>query len=341
MSQTTVLLLFLIVFLSSLQECCSLAGRGQRRRTKVSPAIEYNSATATTLDDTDHRDLEILWSMAGQTSRRKQQSGRKCSQLLREDSNRKREEPLIGDEEIESVTIDTPQQVTVALKNGTVFSTNPQDYHQRRDFHIWMRTRQQLDVTASELSALVNNSYFSTREQLIKKKAGLVKSSFVSNSKACQWGIKMEPLALKQYRQVTNHQVQETGLWIHQHDNQLFVGASPDGIVYDATTNSTGVLEIKSLWGRRHNKELPQFEHCPTRFWDQIQGQLAVCNVEWCDLMLFIPPRHRHARNYCILRVERNQTYWDQTMLPAIQQFCQEVTNLKQRRDLPTEMEKQ
>jgi len=222
-----------------------------------------------------------------------------------------------------------------------------------------------------------------------------------SNSKACAWGIKMEPVAFAQYKTIiestntntntnddneneneknnkNNNCVEETGMYLLTHTDPVTqktftFGASPDGLVTEyntttttdtTTTSSVGLLEIKSLWGRRHKETLPQFDQCPNRFYDQIQGQLAVCNKEWCDLMLFIPQsggvsaggtrsnkkgrkgkskkkrmkqqrkaeaagvvqqRKTKGKNYCIVRVKRNRKYWDETVLPALIQFCQEV----------------
>lgn len=339
--------------------------------------------------------------------------------------------------------------ILVTLVNGTTLSPmNPQTLHQRRDFAIWMAARGLVNVTASELGAIIGNSFFTTREQLLSKKLGrpiiipvttdapaattttdiveddndnnnsprsvggtvtASSSPLVVNQRACDWGIRMEPKALKQYMEVTGNKVIETGLHIRQfptssndggdEDMQLpakeeevgrrqrrllLIGASPDGLVVeeeedeevmmisgnpydDSTTTATtrrrrrmGLLEIKCLWGRRHKKELPQFDHCPKRFYDQIQGQLAVCDLDFCDLMLYIPPtgnggsgggsgsRQRRRtpnqsrtkspkgsatsnkpKNYCIVRVLRDEAYWKNTLLPSVQSFCDDVELLK------------
>ncbi|KAL3906349.1 MAG: hypothetical protein SGILL_009305 [Bacillariaceae sp.] len=195
----------------------------------------------------------------------------------------------------------------------------------------------------------------------------------------------MEPLAFAQYKEVAKDSVvQETGMHILKHvvgnNKQYLLGASPDGMIVqgnddDDSTNGSngGLLEIKSLWGRRHNKGLPKFDHCPKRYYDQIQGQLAICDKEWCDLMLFIPPNgsggsgggkrskkqqkkqaarmrkrqekekqnphanspRRHGQNYSIVRVERNEKYWNETLLPALVAFCDEVE--EQRRNKAVE----
>jgi len=157
----------------------------------------------------------------------------------------------------------------------------------------------------------------------------------------------------------------------------VIFGASPDGLVTEYDNNnerSIGVLEIKSLWGRRNKSTLPTFDQCPNRFYDQIQGQLAVCDKEWCDLMLFIPPsgsggttsttvqrsnkrkgkskkkrkkqqlakdanaakvRKSKGNNYAIVRVKRNRIYWNETLLPALIKFCNEVEIESLKLELP------
>ena len=350
-------------------------------------------------DDEDEEEKERLWKIAGQTSRRKKQRGRKSIQELREDSIvaslanplpittnpiERKQATFVRDatmEECEIVNIEliypsstrnneahdnsttTPILADITFAHGTIVrGVDPTTLHQRQDHAVWMALRQAMNVTASELSAIVGNSVFTTRERLLQKKSGVSATSFTTtsppvNRQALEWGLKMEPKALKQYCEATGNQVQETGLHIRQFlaqeessstgtsggsttlPSMVLVGASPDGLVTDAKDQTRGVLEIKSLWGRRHKKELPQFKHCPQRFWDQIQGQMAVCNVEWCDLIIYIPPntpqtkqkqkRGGPGKNFCILRIPRDRSYWNETLFPAIQSFCKEVEELR------------
>ena len=440
--------------------------------TDHSAKSQTSKATDDDEEEEDSVDRELLWSLAGKTSRRKRKRGLTPSiQLLPRKENEGEEEQLQdehgnfvpgpitktttsatrtkssgGDDSLYTNNQVQPQDIqgielickkvsedeelqqrksevgkgtevwwaNVTLMNGTNQSIsslllNPQRLHQRNDNAIWMATRAMVNVTASELGAIVGNSVFTTRYQLACKKvgsAGLVLDAsaidilnstkdnsttidynatmstnattptiirtFVGNQKACDWGIRMEPKALKQYIQVTGNKVTETGLHIrrfpagaasedmdHATDTAaaaarlLLIGASPDGLVMEKNNgkgnnnnknnnNRVGLLEIKCLWGRRHKKELPQFDHCPTRFYDQIQGQLAVCDLDFCDLMMYIPPtgsgssrsstkskRKQQGKNYCILRIARDETYWKETLLPSVQSFCAEVEELK------------
>jgi hypothetical protein len=318
-------------------------------------------------------------------------------------------------------------------EDARVVVIDPTELHQTSDFDLWMALRKNIvDVSASQLSVVLGTNYFTSRESLKQQKIQSRKNnnkngrdasdendedndleiddddddtvyldeekddgetSNRSNSKACAWGIKMEPLAFAQYSEVMTkasiidsddetvnaHQnlVVETGMHLLRHTDPVtkktyIFGASPDGMVtehrpvIDPATNRTtsietsvGLLEIKSLWGRRNKGSLPEFNNCPSRFYDQIQGQMAICDKDWCDLMLFIPPsngsgggntrknkrkgtsakkrkkqaavaaatnqRKSKGKNYCIVRVKRNEGYWEDTVLPALVQFCNEV----------------
>lgn len=286
--------------------------------------------------------IEVMYDMAGRSRQRKKKRGRQ-SRVLLEPSigikgrktgrhSKAGRKPSILPQEIASVVIspNTDDIITakIALVNGTEMTVDPRSFHQREDEALWLAVRSSLDVTASEFSGILNNSFFTSREKVLGIKCGTVKP-FSGNSAACKWGLKMEPYALHQYAQVTGNIVNETGLhiWRDSKTSRNY-GASPDGLVLDATDQSEGLLEIKCLWGRRNQKELAPFEHCPNRFYDQIQGQLAICDREWCDLMIYIPPTGKF-KNYCILRISRDREYWSSTIRPALTAFCDDVDKAK------------
>lgn len=343
-------------------------------------------------------------------------------------------DPVVPYESVESVKlIDSDNDkdasdVRVEIRlvdDDSVVVINPRELHQTSDFKLWMALRKHIvDVSASQLSVVLGTNYFTSRDKLLQDKISarannnndnnsldndVITLNYAttendensnktrSNSKACAWGIKMEPVAFNQYSDVVTgrndkdddgetedddddegntNRVEETGMWLLRHTDPVSkktytFGASPDGMVTEhhhvaetsTTKTSVGLLEIKSLWGRRHKNTLPKFDHCPSRFYDQIQGQMAICNMEWCDLMLFIPaggkpsggsgsnsgrnkrkgksakkrkkqaaaaalrnkPRKTTGRNYSIVRVKRNEKYWNETVLPALIEFCDEV----------------
>ncbi|KAL3941079.1 MAG: hypothetical protein SGBAC_004511 [Bacillariaceae sp.] len=303
----------------------------------ASPQINANLKTE------EEASIELLYDMAGRSSqRRKKRTENKSQEVFQpvaksgvkhKKSKHTAIKESVAANEIESVSVlppasqAVPVMANITLVNGTQLILDPRNFHQRTDQSMWLSVRASLDVTASEFSALLNNSFFTSREKLLDIKQG-TKKPFSGNSAACKWGLKMEPHAFAQYVRVTGNTVDETGLHIMQEpESSRFFGASPDGLVVDANDQSEGLLEIKCLWGRRNQKELSIFEHCPNRFFDQIQGQLAICDREWCDLMIFIPPKGK-KRNHCILRIPRDRDYWTNTLLPALKEFCDDVEKI-------------
>lgn len=76
------------------------------------------------------------------------------------------------------------------------------------------------------------------------------------------------------------------------HPDGPWLGSSPDGLVYDSTESPPfGLLEAKaksyvdcSYLKMRNNKLRLKPSHCC--FW-QVQGQLLITGMEWCDFVVF------------------------------------------------------
>lgn len=70
-------------------------------------------------------------------------------------------------------------------------------------------------------------------------------------------------------------------------DNNGKYGCSSDGFVSD-----TGLVEFKCLSAKEHVKALMYYrkhEKCPTTYVQQTQGQIYICQREWCDLVFYHP----------------------------------------------------
>ena len=92
------------------------------------------------------------------------------------------------------------------------------------------------------------------------------------------WGQKYEPLSVKLYEQRNKCQVGEFGCIPHQ--KYSFLGASPDGIILDETSDKYGrMLEIKNIVNREING-IPKKE-----YWVQMQLQMEVCDLDYCDFL--------------------------------------------------------
>jgi len=103
-------------------------------------------------------------------------------------------------------------------------------------------------------------------------------ASRLNTDNPCHWGIKYEPVSTMYYEEVNNTKVTEFGCIIHKDIH--FLGASPDGIVVDATSSLYGrMLEIKNPFSRVING-IPKDE-----YWIQMQMQLEVCDLDYCDFL--------------------------------------------------------
>jgi putative phage-type endonuclease len=125
-------------------------------------------------------------------------------------------------------------------------------------------------LTASDIASALNRGKFSTRSQLLIKKAFPDSSPFVTNS-ALTWGVMFEPMASRCYAQRNNDvRIHEFGLIPHP-DLECF-GASPDGI-----TDTGIMLEFKCPFRRKIDGSIPE------QYELQMQGQMAVCGLHECD----------------------------------------------------------
>lgn len=128
----------------------------------------------------------------------------------------------------------------------------------------WFKLRENR-LTASDLYDAINNPM-----SLIKKK--LKNISYNSNNiPALKWGCMFEKVASDIYSYLNNVDINEFGLLIN--DNIANFGASPDGI-----TSEGIMIEIKCPYSREIKDGI-----IPIKYEYQMQGQMAVCNLDVCD----------------------------------------------------------
>jgi len=134
----------------------------------------------------------------------------------------------------------------------------------------WYKARQTL-ISASDFGQALNRGeYGNQRDFIIKKVEG--KSKEIKYKKPLLWGVKYEDVATAIYSKRNNVQVFEFGLI--KHPELDYIGASPDGI------SDLGImLEIKCPFSRKISGKIME------QYYDQIQGQLEVCNLDECDFL--------------------------------------------------------
>ena len=171
---------------------------------------------------------------------------------------------------------------------------------------------------------------------------GLVKRIMYPNIpqgvKSLAYGHKMEPKARRQY--AMRHILECRGAEVHVDDQGLnvstdhpYLGASVDGLVH-CTKCGDGIVEIKCPYGKATHKyrSMPpaacatQSDFCcevqdeklhlktSHSYYYQIQGQMAVCCLEWVDFVIWT------KKGMSVERIPRDRDFWA-TMLPKLRAF--------------------
>ena len=132
----------------------------------------------------------------------------------------------------------------------------------------WFEKRKKC-LTASDLLEGISKN----NKLLAKKKAGVyIDNTDFSSIPPLKWGTMFEDMAIREYSQLNNNiKIHEFGLI--DNNNIINFAASPDGI------SELGIMiEIKCPYSREIKKDV-----IPEKYYYQIQGQLAVCNLNECD----------------------------------------------------------
>ena len=116
-------------------------------------------------------------------------------------------------------------------------------------------------------------------------------------NKFCDMGHEREPEARDLYCFLKDAVVDEVGICFR--DERKLVGASLDGIVVDGN----GCLEIKNPKGSTVIGYVLK-DTMPSIYVPQVQGQLWVTGLDWCDFMVYHPDLGNQ-----IFHVERDERY--------------------------------
>ena len=122
-----------------------------------------------------------------------------------------------------------------------------------------------------------------------------------------------------------NAYISSTGLMVHLcglvvNPTLPWLGASPDGLVLNPLETSFGILEIKCPYTYR----LSTVEEATDdwnffaiivdgkvtlkrtdRYYYQVQGQMALAGVKWCDFVIFT------FKNHTVERISFDYDFWD------------------------------
>ena len=150
----------------------------------------------------------------------------------------------------------------------------PQPEQRTQEWYEFRNNR----LTASDLGSVMGFNPYENYLNTVLKKCG-IDVPFTTN-KAIKHGIKYEEIVTMIYEFRNRVSVFEYGCI--PHPTIPHFGASPDGIVDSNSENKDLIgrmLEIKCPTGR------PITGFCPEYYWAQVQGQLDVCDLNYCDFV--------------------------------------------------------
>ena len=184
-------------------------------------------------------------------------------------------------------------------------------------------------VTGSNYGAAAGRSRFSTRKDLALEIAGVKEKVFSEESKKnMAHGTKYELHARRWYEEHFGVEVEEIGLAVPKWNFHL--GASVDGIV----KGHKGIIEIKCpkqmykpLKGHIKLREggwTPTTKYYRSHIWpthyDQMQGGMAILNMEWCDYIVY----STSDKEVYYERIPFNAKYWTEYLYPSLKIFLKE-----------------
>jgi len=128
--------------------------------------------------------------------------------------------------------------------------------------------------------------------------------------KQTRWGNTYEPEARAKYSELTGMNVREVGFMVNF--NCKYNGGSFDGEVYDVDANPNGIIEIKCPFDPiKHSKNaslkidgLDQSHE----YYAQIQNNINVAGVDWCDFISY-DPRRKPEHQLVVIRVMRDDFF--------------------------------
>lgn len=157
-----------------------------------------------------------------------------------------------------------------------------------------------------------------------------------------RWGLQNEPLARKAYianRREAGEDVRVDDSGLHLMETMSYIGASTDGIITSRKCGvvSRGVLEIKCPYSIKHKSvvSLTPVEIADDfgssffmqktedglrlrtghNYYFQVQGEINVVDVEFCDFVVF------SGNAIYVERIFRDKDFWENDILPPLNVF--------------------
>ena len=149
-------------------------------------------------------------------------------------------------------------------------------------------------------------------ELALQRTTGIIEESYTNA--AMEWGTQTEPQARVAYEVNTHNFVDQVAFV--DHPTIAGFGCSPDGIVGE------GLIEIKCPNSATHWSYV-KAKAPPTKYFIQMQAQMACTDSDWCDFVSF-DPRMPERSQLLVVNVPRDEAFIAE-MESEIVKFLSEV----------------
>jgi len=188
----------------------------------------------------------------------------------------------------ESIVIHKPD-VNYVNSKIEYLKTLPQPIQRTKE---WYEFRRNLITASNAYKAFESQC---SKNQLIYEKCCELEikttSSQININTPFHWGQKYEPLSVMIYEDNYNTKIGDFGCI--QHSVYSFLGASPDGINIDQSSERYGrMLEIKNIVNREIDG-IPKKE-----YWIQMQLQMETCDLDECDFLETMFVEYEHEKDF-------------------------------------------
>lgn len=177
-------------------------------------------------------------------------------------------------------------------------------------------------IGASEIAAICGESRYSGPHKIWLLKTGRIPPD--DDTRDTTWGHLMEPVARELYERRMGVKASSPGHRVHP--DYSFVGATPDGLVYDATGKPVKTVQFKASnrwagWGADETHDFPAYHYF------QVTWEMGVMGVDMCDLVVLIDGE-RDIRVYPNIpfdaalfdaMLERARHFWETYVLPDVE----------------------
>jgi putative phage-type endonuclease len=141
-------------------------------------------------------------------------------------------------------------------------------------------------ITGTRFKALMAKESTATYQDLITNIACEIitgRAEETYTNAIMEHGIETEPEARKEYENIFGIEVKQVGFIIPDEINKYheWIGISPDGLIED------GLIEIKCPLMKTH-LEYINLSILPSEYKYQVQGQLFVTGLKFCDFMSYV-----------------------------------------------------